>query len=57
VFPRWSMAKIGEHGEPDIPLLATKTGVAEAASKASTPEQERILNIMRDSTRAYGRSY
>jgi hypothetical protein len=57
VFPRWSMAKVGDHGEPDIPLIATKNGVAEAAARGSTPEQERILDIMRESTRAYGRGY
>ncbi len=57
VFARWSMAKVGEHGEPDIPLIASKTGVAEAAARGSTPEQERVLDVMRDSTRGYGRSY
>ena len=57
VFARWSMAKVGEHGEPDIPLIATKNGVAEAAARGSTPEQERVLNLMRDSTRGYGRGY
>ena len=51
------MAKVGEHGEPDIPLIATKNGVAEAAARGSTPEQERVLNLMRDSTRGYGRGY
>ncbi len=57
VFARWSMAKVGEHGEPDIPLIATKNGVAEAAARGSTPEQERVLTLMRDSTRGYGRGY
>ncbi len=57
VFARWSMAKVGEHGEPDIPLIATKNGVAEAAARGSTPEQERVLAVMRDSTRGYGRGY
>lgn len=57
VFARWSMAKVGEHGEPDIPLIATKNGVAEAAARGSTPEQERVLKLMRDSTRGYGRGY
>ena len=57
VFARWSMAKVGEHGEPDIPLIATKTGVAEAAARGATPEQERVLAVMRDSARGYGRGY
>jgi Sensors of blue-light using FAD len=54
VFSRWAMAKVGEHGEPDIPLLATTNGVAEAAGRASTPEQDRVLAVMRETTRGYG---
>jgi hypothetical protein len=57
VFSRWAMARVGEHGEPDIPLIATKNGVAEAAARGATPEQERVLDVMRESTRGYGRGY
>ena len=57
VFSRWAMARVAEHGDPDIPLIATTEGVAVAAPRSSTPEQERVLNIMRDATRGYGRGY
>ncbi len=55
VFSRWAMAMVGEHGDPDIPLTATTSGTTEAAPRATTPEQEKILGIMRDATRGYGR--
>ena len=55
VFSRWAMALVGEHGSPDIPLTATATGTAEAGARHTTTEQERILDIMRDATRGYGR--
>lgn len=53
-FSRWAMAMVGEHGHPDIPLAATSTGTTEAASRVTTPEQEKILTVMRDTTRGYG---
>ena len=53
-FSRWAMALVGEHGHPDIPLAATATGTTEAQSRNATPEQDRILTIMRDTTRGYG---
>jgi hypothetical protein len=55
VFSRWAMALIGEHGSPDIPLAATQGGTTQAATRATTPDQERILGLMRDATRGYGR--
>lgn len=55
VFSRWAMATVGEHGNPDIPLTATASGVTEAGARTSTADQERILNLMRDATRGYGR--
>jgi hypothetical protein len=54
-FSRWAMAMVGEHGHPDIPLAATANGTTEAASRNTTPEQDKILTIMRDTTRGYGR--
>jgi Sensors of blue-light using FAD len=54
-FSRWAMALVGEHGHPDIPLAATSSGTTEAAPRNTTPEQEKILTIMRDTTRGYGR--
>jgi Sensors of blue-light using FAD len=55
VFSRWAMAMVGEHGSPDIPLMATASGTTEAGARHTNAEQERILNIMRDATRGYGR--
>lgn len=54
-FRQWAMANIGEHGTADIPLIAVATGVQEGgARKATTPEQEQVLTILRDMTRGYG---
>lgn len=55
VFSRWAMAMVGEHGEADIPIMATSSGISQAAARSSTPEQERVLTMMRDITRGYGR--
>ena len=55
IFPRWAMALVGEHGEPDIALAATASGVTPAQGRQTTQEQDRILGIMRDATRGYGR--
>ena len=57
VFARWAMAKVGEHREADIPLIATSTGVTEASSRGTTKEQEQVLTKMRDATRAFGIGY
>jgi Sensors of blue-light using FAD len=55
VFSRWAMALVGEHGSPDIPLAATSGGTTPAASRGTTPDQDKILGLMRDATRGYGR--
>jgi hypothetical protein len=54
VFARWAMAKVADEGEPDIPLLmnVNKGGISPAAARPTTPEQEKILDFMRDSVRA-----
>lgn len=57
VFARWAMAKVGEHHQADIPLIATPTGVTEASSRKSTEDQEKVLTKMRDATRAFGAGY
>lgn len=54
LFAKWSMALVSEHGESDIPLAATPHGVTPAASRATTSDQERVLEIMRSATRGYG---
>ena len=48
VFSRWAMAKVADDGEPDIPLIKNKKGITPAASRPLTPEQERLLQLMRD---------
>jgi hypothetical protein len=47
VFARWSMAKVAEDGEPDIPLIAHEDGIAPAAGRGTTPAQYRLLGTMR----------
>ena len=51
VFARWAMARVSADGEPDIPLIARTGGIVPAAGRGSTPEQESILDIMREATR------
>ena len=56
VFARWAMADVSEHGEPDVPLVATATGIVDGGAwKSATPEQEEVLVKLRDLTRGYGR--
>jgi hypothetical protein len=53
VFSRWAMAKVADDGESDIPLLmnANKGGISPAAPRPTTPEQETVLDFMRESVR------
>jgi hypothetical protein len=53
-FGRWAMAAVGDEGEPDIPLImnVTKGGAVKAAPRPTTPEQEQVLDTMRDAVRA-----
>ena len=52
VFGRWAMARVSEDGHPDIPLIAHQDGISPAARRGTTPEQEMLLDMMRDGTRA-----
>lgn len=55
-FSRWAMANVGEHGDADIPMVATATGVVDGGAwRTATPEQEKVLVVLRDLTRGYGR--
>ncbi len=47
VFARWSMARVAEDGEPDIPLIAHENGIAPAAARGTTPAQHQLLGVMR----------
>lgn len=51
VFSRWAMAKVAEDGEPDIPLIAHQDGISPASSRGTTPDQESLLDVMRDAAR------
>ena len=51
VFARWSMARVGEDGEPDIPLIAHVDGISPAAGHRTTPDQEAVLDVMRAAAR------
>ncbi|MEO5851689.1 MAG: BLUF domain-containing protein [Nocardioides sp.] len=51
VFSRWAMAKVAEDGEPDIPLIAHTDGISPAAGRRTTPEQDRLLDVMRAAAR------
>lgn len=51
VFARWAMAEVADEGEPDIPLIAHLDGIAPAAGRATTVEQEAVLDVMRDAAR------
>ena len=56
VFSRWAMAKVAADGDPDIPLIAHQDGIAPAAGQGTTPEQESLLDIMREATRSDARA-
>ncbi len=47
VFARWSMARVGDDGEPDIALIAHTDGISPASSRAGTPAQLAVLETMR----------
>jgi hypothetical protein len=50
-FARWEMARVSDDGEHDIPLIAHTDGIARAAGRPTTPEQEELLAVMRDAVR------
>lgn len=54
-FARWAMAHVGEHGDPDIPLMASGDKLVPAAAWKPTGEQELLLAQLRQATRGYGR--
>jgi hypothetical protein len=53
VFGRWSMAKVAdEQDQPDLPLIARVKGITPAAPRGdSTPDQEAVLQVMREAAR------
>lgn len=53
-FARWAMAHVGEHGNPDMPVMAVGDKLVPAASWRPTEEQEALLAQLRQATRGYG---
>ena len=53
VFARWAMARVAaEDDQPDLPLIAHVKGIAPAAPRGdATPEQEAVLQVMREAAR------
>ena len=53
VFERWAMAEVSDGGAPDIPLLmnVNKGGISPAASRPTTPQQDAVLALMRETVR------
>ena len=48
VFARWSMARVSDDGEADVPLIAHTDGIAPAAGRRTTPEQDAVLAAMHE---------
>lgn len=55
LFERWAMAIVADHGQPDLPVVATSGGLSQGAPWKVTPAQEAVLTRLRDLTRGYGR--
>ena len=51
VFSRWAMAEVAEDGSSDTPLIAHTDGISPAAGRRTTPEQDRVLALMRTAAR------
>lgn len=53
VFGRWSMARVSDDGDHDIPLLMNrdKGGISPAAPRSTTAEEEALLAEMREHAR------
>jgi hypothetical protein len=47
VFPHWAMAEVSVEGPPDISLIAARDGYTIATTRGTTPEQDRMLGMMR----------
>ena len=55
LFERWAMAYVGEHGQPDAPMMAVGEDVVPAADWRLDAEQDERLAALRQATRGYGR--
>ena len=52
-FPRWSMARVSDAADdPDTYLIAHTDGISPATGRGSTPDQEIVLDRMRDAARS-----
>jgi hypothetical protein len=46
------MAEVADDGPGDIPLIAHADGISPAAGRGTTPEQDRVLQVMRTAVRS-----
>jgi predicted sulfurtransferase len=52
VFSRWAMARVAaDEADSDINLISHQDGIAEAASRGTTSDQETVLDVMRAAAR------
>jgi hypothetical protein len=52
VFSRWAMARVAtDETDSDINLISHQDGIAEAASRGTTSDQESVLGVMRAAAR------
>jgi hypothetical protein len=56
VFSRWAMAEVADDGSSDTPLIAHTDGISPAAGRRTTPEQDRVLGLMRVAARGPART-
>jgi len=53
-FEKWAIAHAGEHGQADIPMIASADGLVPAAAWRPSADQEKQLTLPRQATRGYG---
>jgi len=53
-FEKWAIAHAGEHGQADIPMIASADGLVPAAAWRPSADQEKQLTLLRQATRGYG---
>jgi len=52
VLAKWPVARVSGDGAPDIALIARVDGIHRADTQNTTPEQETMLDVMREAARS-----
>lgn len=52
VLAKWPVARVSGDGAPDIALIARVDGIHRADTQNTTPEQETVLDVMREAARS-----